>query len=103
VAIVAHAARITHDWLGAGVRRGERMYHVLSDVVGPEGGKELRAFMTRLGVQTRWVQYPGSYREHFDAPGRYGDTLLAHGARLVSTRELGELLKCKRAAQADST
>jgi hypothetical protein len=78
------------------------MYHVLSDVIGPEGGRELRAFMTRLGVRTRWVQYPGSYREHFDAPGRYGDALLAHGARLVSTRELGALLKRKRAAQADS-
>jgi len=98
VAIVVHAARAPHDWLRAGVRRGERIYHVLSDVIGPEGGRELRAFMERIGVNPRWVQYPGTYREHFDAPGRFGETLLAAPARPVTTRELGRLLAAKRAA-----
>jgi len=98
VAIVVHAARATHDWLRAGVGRGERIYHVLSDLDAAEGGRELREFIGQLGLQTRWVQYPGTYREHFDAPGRYGDILLAHGARLITTRALGELLKRKRSA-----
>lgn len=98
MAIVVHAARATSDWLRAGVRRGERTYHVLSDIIGPAGGRELRAFMERIGVNPRFVQYPGSYREHFDAPGRFGDELLAAGARPVSTRELGQLLARKRAA-----
>jgi hypothetical protein len=99
VAIVVHAARATRDWLRAGVRRGERTYHVLSDLGEPEGGRELRDFIERLGLPTRFVQYPGTYREHFDAPGRYGETLFAHGARLVTTHELGELLRRKRNAR----
>jgi hypothetical protein len=98
VAIVVHAARATHDWHGPGVPRGGRIYHILSDLDGAEGGSELREFIRGLGLQTRWVQYPGTYREHFDAPGRYGDILLAHGARLITTRELGELLRRKRSA-----
>lgn len=98
MAILVHAARATHDWHRAGVRRGERTYHVLSDLPEPEGGRELRAFIERLGLPTRFVQYPGTYREHFDAPGHYGEKLLAHGGRLVSTRELGELLRRKRTA-----
>ena len=96
MAIVMHAARATHDWLRAGVRRGERIYHVLSDLDGAQGARELRAFIEELGLPTRFVQYPGTYREHFDAPGRYHDMLLAHGARLVTTRELGQLLKRRR-------
>jgi hypothetical protein len=98
VAIVIHAALATRDWLGPGVPRGERIYHVLSDVIGPEGSRELRMFAEQLGMQRQWAQYPGTYREHFDAPGRYGEELLRRGARLVTTRELGELLKRKRAA-----
>jgi hypothetical protein len=96
VSIVIHAARATHDWLGPGVPRGGRIYHVLSDRDGADGSHELRDFAQRLGLPTRFVQFPGTYREHFDAPGRYGQTLLAHGAQLVTTRELGELLKRKR-------
>jgi hypothetical protein len=102
VSIVIHAARATHDWLGSGVPRGGRIYHVLSDRDGAEGSHELRAFIQQLGLQTRWVQFPGAYREHFDAPGRYGEILLAHGARPVTTRELGELLKRKRSAERQS-
>lgn len=96
MAIVMHATRATHDWLRAGVRRGERVYHVLSDLDGAEGAHELRTFMEELELPPRFVQYPGTYREHFDAPGRYHDTLIEHGARPVTTRELGELLKHKK-------
>lgn len=98
MAIVIHAALATRDWRGPGVRRGERMYHILSDVIGPDGSRELRAFAVRCGMRPEWVQYPGTYREHFDAPGRALDQLLTAGARLVTTRELGRLLAVKRRA-----
>jgi hypothetical protein len=99
MAIVLHAARATRDWLPAGVRRGDRMYHMLSDVPGAEGARELRAFALSLGFRERWVQYPGSYREHFDVTERDAQTILARGGvRLVSNRELGALLVTKRAA-----
>jgi uncharacterized protein DUF4031 len=100
MAIVLHAARATRDWIPAGVRRGDRMYHMLSDIPGPEGGIELRAFALPLGFRERWVQYPGGYREHFDVTERDAQTILANeGARLVTNRELGALLALKRAFQ----
>jgi uncharacterized protein DUF4031 len=98
MAIVLHAARATRDWIPAGVRRGDRMYHMLSDIPGPEGGVELRAFALPLGFRERWVQYPGGYREHFDVTERDAQAILARGnVRLLSNRELGKLLAEKRA------
>ena len=98
MAIVLHAARATRDWLPAGVRRGDRMYHLLSDIAGREGSRELRAFAVPLGFRERWVQYPGSYREHFDVTARDAQTILARGdVRLLTNRELGALLAAKRA------
>jgi hypothetical protein len=73
------------------------MYHLLSDIPGPEGAQELRSFARRLGFRERWVQYPGSYREHFDVPERDAPAILAQGVRLISNRELGALLVAKRA------
>jgi Protein of unknown function (DUF4031) len=98
MAIVLHAARATRDWLPAGVRRGERMYHMLSDISGPEGARELRAFALKLGFRERWVQYPDSYREHFDLTERDAKAILARGgAQLLTNHELGALLAAKRA------
>lgn len=74
------------------------MYHMLSDIPGPEGARELRAFALKLGFRERWVQYPGSYREHFDVTERDAQAILARGGvQLLSNRELGALLAAKRA------
>jgi hypothetical protein len=74
------------------------MYHLMSDIAGPQGSRELRAFAVPLGFRERWVQYPGSYREHFDVTERDAQAILARGdVRLISNRELGALLKAKRA------
>ena len=103
MAIVLHAARAPRDWLPAGVRRGDRMYHMLSDIPGPEGARELRAFARSLGFRERWVQYPGTYREHFDVTERDARVILAGGAtRLLTNRELGALLATKRAYHDDA-
>lgn len=73
------------------------MYHLLSDIPGPEGERELRAFAIPLGFRERWVQYPHSYREHFDVTEHDAATILARGAaRLITNRELGALLIAKR-------
>lgn len=98
MAIVVHAARATRNWWRAGVRRGDRMYHVLSDQLGPEGTEELVAFVTSCGLRAEWMQYPDTYREHYDAREDDGVRMLAAGARLVTNRELGTLLARKRAA-----
>jgi hypothetical protein len=100
VAILLHPARATHDWIPAGVRRGDRMYHVLSDQLGTAGTGELLAFVSPCGLRARWMQYSGTYREHFDAPPRAAECLLRRGARLATNREVGALLRIKRAREA---
>lgn len=98
MAILIHAARATRHWARAGVRRGDRMYHVLSDLPGGEGSAELRAFVVRYGLWPEWVQYAGTYREHYDAREREGLAMLRDGARLATNREVGALLAARRAA-----
>jgi hypothetical protein len=101
MAILVHPARATHDWLRAGVRQGDRMYHVLSDLIGPAGSAELRAFAVRYGLRPEWVQYAGTYREHFDARAVEGRQMLEDGAHQAANREVGQVLAAKRqAAQA---
>jgi hypothetical protein len=98
MAILVHPARATQNWLRAGVRKGDRMYHVLSDLIGPEGSRELRAFVAAFGMRPEWMQYAGTYREHFDAREDTGLAMIAHGARLATNREVGQLLAAKKAA-----
>lgn len=98
MAILVHAARATRHWLRAGVRRGDRMYHVLSDMPGLEGSHELRSFVVEYGLRPEWMQYPGTYREHFDAREPEGLAMLRDGARQATNREVGALLAAKRAA-----
>lgn len=100
--MVLHPTRATRDIPRIGIRRGDRMYHVLSDVLGPKGGQELRAFCAGCGIRAEWVQYPGTYREHFDVHGRVSECLLQRGARLVTNREVGTLLAAKRAWLAEN-
>lgn len=95
--ILIHPARATRDWLRAGVRKGDRMYHLVSDLIGSEGATELHRFVRAYGLRPEWVQYPGSYREHFDVRADEGARMIADGARLITNREMGELLLAKRA------
>jgi len=77
------------------------MYHVLSDQIGQEGSRELRHFVARFGLRPEWIQYEGSYREHFDARADTGLEMLASGARPATNREVGLLLAAKKAAMAE--
>ena len=97
MAVLLHPMRATHDLARAGIRRGDRMYHVLSDIPGPEGGRELRTFVAQCGLRPEWVQFPGTYREHFDVHGRAVECLLQRGARLATNHDVGRLLAAKRA------
>jgi hypothetical protein len=97
--ILVHPSRATHYWSGAGVRKGDRMYHVLSDLIGSEGSRELRAFVVQFGSRPQWVQYASTYREHFDARAETGLAMLNRGARLATNRQVGELLAAKKAAE----
>ncbi len=102
MAILLHPMRATRDLPRPGIRRGDRMYHLLSDLLGTEGTRELLDAAGACGMPTRFIQYAGVYREHFDVHGPMVDILLARGARLATNREVGELLRVKRAAAWDS-
>lgn len=100
MAILVHPARATRHWARAGVWRGDRMYHVLSDLPGKEGTHELMKFVAEYGLRPEWIQYAGTYREHFDAREPEGLAMLRNGARQATNREIGRLLAAKRVAGA---
>jgi hypothetical protein len=78
------------------------MYHVLSDLSGPAGSVELRAFVVAYGMRPEWVQFAGTYREHFDAREGEGLRMIRDGVRQATNREVGRVLAAKRQAQAQA-
>ncbi|HEY7849490.1 MAG TPA: DUF4031 domain-containing protein [Ktedonobacterales bacterium] len=97
MAILIHPMLATRDLPRPGIRRGDRMYHLLSDLPGAAGTEELLAAARACGMPTRFIQYPDTYREHFDIHVPMAEKLLARGARLATNREVGLLLRAKRA------
>lgn len=62
-----------HDWGGAFNRRWGPSAHLISDLAGAEGSRELAAFVAAMGVAWAPVQHPGTYREHQDLAGEWLD------------------------------
>ena len=100
--ILLHPMLATRDLPRPGIRRGDRMYHMLSDLPGAEGTEELLAAARACGMPTRFIQYPDTYREHFDIHGPMVPILLARGAKMATTREIGLLLRARRALRAEA-
>jgi hypothetical protein len=67
------------------------MCHMVADT--PE---ELRAMADRIGVARRWIQDAGTYREHFDVCMAKRALALAHGAKDVSLKDVGLIIRAKR-------
>lgn len=103
MALLLHPTLATRDLWGPGIRKGDRMYHLLSDLSGADGTRELLEAARACGMPTRFIQYPGTYREHFDVHGPMIEMLLARGARLVTNREVGTLLRARRVAMEAGT
>ncbi len=102
--ILLHALEAPYPIPGLGIRRGDTMYHLLSDRPGPAGTAELLAFVRATGGRDQWLQSPGTYREHFDIFGKWVDVARAMGAREATSREVAAILTHKRAlSQAQGT
>ncbi len=71
--------------------------HLVSDLHGDEGTRELIAFGARLGMKERWLQSRGTYREHFDLFGKHVEEARAAGAVELGRREFVGILRAKRA------
>lgn len=72
--------------------RGMIMCHMLADSTD-----ELMAMADRIGIARRWVQYPGTAREHFDIPLSKRALAVAAGAIEIDRRQLALMLRARAA------
>lgn len=70
-----------------------KMCHMIADSTD-----ELLAMADRIGVARKWIQNPGTPREHFDIAMSKRALAVQAGAVEVDRRELGRLLARKREA-----
>jgi len=62
-----------------------KMCHMIADST-----EELLAMVDKIGVSRKWIQYPGTYNEHFDICLTKKRKALELGATEVSARELAK-------------
>lgn len=63
--------------------RGMIMCHMIADT-----HKELLEMVDKIGVQQKWIQYPGKYCEHFDICLSKKKLALQYGAIEISPKDL---------------
>lgn len=64
--------------------RRMKMSHLMADTT-----EELLAMVDMIDVQRKWIQYPGTPREHFDICMSKKNEALERGAIQVTWREIG--------------
>ena len=72
------------------------MCHMLADTT-----EELLAMADRIGVARKWIQYPGTTREHFDIALGKRALAVAAGAKEITWREAGRMQRERRLAALD--
>lgn len=72
--------------------------HMVSDLLGEDGHRELMDFAKRIGMRPEWLQKPGTEHEHFDIFGERRNRALRAGCVEVDRKRMGEVFKAKRAA-----
>lgn len=70
------------------------MCHMLADTT-----EELLAMADKIGVARKWIQYPGTHREHFDIALSKRAEAVRHGAVEITWRRTGEIARERRLAQ----
>lgn len=73
--------------------RGMLMHHMFGDTTA-----ELLAMVDRIGVQRKWIQNAGTYREHFDVCAAKRAAAVRAGAIEIDARGVVALLGSRRAA-----
>ena len=71
-----------------------KMSHMIADTT-----EELLVMADRIGVSRKWIQYPGTDREHFDIAKSKRAAAIAAGAISMSMRELALTRKAISAAR----
>ena len=78
------------DSMNAKYRR-MTMCHMLAD-----SEEELLDMAKKIGVNTKWIQYPGTYKCHFDICNSKKVKALELGAIEITYSELKQLLRRKK-------
>jgi hypothetical protein len=63
------------------------MCHMIADTT-----EELLQMADKIGVARKWIQYPGTSREHFDVAKSARAKAVKAGAKEISMMELGRML-----------
>lgn len=71
-----------------------KMSHMVADTT-----EELLEMVDKIGVARKWIQYPGTPREHFDICLSKRKLAVTHGAKEITWRELGEFTLARAEAQ----
>ena len=78
----------------------DRWSHLVADT-----DDELHAFAARLGMKREWFQHKSNrpHQGHYDVPERARPEAVANGAVEVTWRDLGRMLRDRRAASTGGT
>lgn len=68
------------------------MCHMLADTPA-----ELRSMAESIGVDLKWIQNPGTYREHLDICRSKKQEAVRRGAKEITVKETGAIIRAKRA------
>lgn len=71
------------------------MCHMVADTT-----EELLAMVDTIGVQRKWIQYPGTYNEHFDICLTKKALALKAGAREISARDYARFANARKKNEA---
>ena len=74
-----------------GEYRGMKMSHMIADST-----EELLAMVDAIGVQRKWIQYPGTPQEHFDIAMSKRSKAIALGAIEITMRELSQKINQRK-------
>lgn len=77
---------------GAGNFGRMKMSHLIADTT-----EELLAMVDKIGVQRKWIQYPGTSREHFDIAMGKRELAIKAGAISVTWRDMALIWEKKKA------
>ena len=69
-----------------------KMCHMMADTTA-----ELLAMADKIGVQRKWLQKAGTVYEHFDIALSKRATAVALGAKEVTSRDLGMIIRQRKA------
>jgi len=84
-------------FLEATVPNGSRRVHARWCHMLADTREELDAMADAIGLRRSWIQYPGTWREHYDVTESRRSAAVALGAVEITVLEMAEYRASKRA------